>query len=574
MTTQTDAEAPVAYRSNGTGDQSFKAEPDVGPPEVDEAPGRRYRDAPVRTVDLPPSFLEAEGGPFTRKGTPRLALLCAARAALLQRKEDAADTDALRYDSGRHAVRKEGTHVKSIQGHAEDIWRRVYKRPVPQDDPLDDPEFRTFYDRTRRALKRSDLVEDMGPAVPDPSKKIRDRHGKRWRLSEATREAQKRRETADPLPFVRCTGPPVEDDTADVWTCVERRVARENDLHREFSHAVTASELGGPRWTGDGRRFERRYARDGGDRPRYCTIGRWRPEAVDRPDRRRQAVRVPWIVAEIDGRNEQGEKDRGVSDRLARRLLRRLDTFDVDLSDVVVSYSGNASIHVRIPDGAIGCPLYRSARDATESIGRFFDRLCGRDEELRRAIDGACFRPGQLIRAIGSTHEATGRQTVATTADRFLEKPSSFLWHLSEPQFEYSPPEAFPLPRRAGFVSGLSALLDPPVVSPSNGVVENECSTECIPPGVERARGSAVGRVEKGVREGEPWGPDVGRPCAVGRNWAALFVAHEALRECPGREAAWTVVRRWNQRNDPPLPRGELKEVFEKACRYQRGHCR
>lgn len=541
---------------------------------MEEAPRRRYREVPVRAVDLPPSFVEAEGGALTREGTPRLALLCAARAALLQRKDDANEFDALRFDTGRHAVRTEGTHIKSIQGHAEDIWRAVYKRPVPEDDPLDDPEFRTFYDRTRRALKRSDLLTDEGPAVPDPSKEVRDRHGKRWSLSERLREAESGRETADPPLFVRCTGPPIEDETAGVWARAERHVAREEGLHREFTHAVTASELDGPRWTGDGRRFERRYAREGSDCPRYRTIGSWRPEAVDRADRRKQAVRVPWIVAEIDGRTEQGEKDRGVSDRLARRLLRRLYAFGVDLSDVVVSYSGNASIHVRIPDGAVGCPIYRSSKAAQDCIARFFDRLCGRDDTLREAIDDACFRPGQLIRAIGSTHEATGRQTVATDGKTFLEKPATFLWSLSEPQFEYTAPQRFPLPRRTAFMPGLSALLNPPVLPSSNGVVENECSTEYIPPRVEDGQGGAVGRVERGVREGEPWGPDVGRPCAVGRNWAALFVSHEALRECPGRESAWTIVRRWNERNDPPLPRQELKTVFLKACRYDRGHCR
>jgi hypothetical protein len=557
--------------------------PSVDTPKVDEPEGRLYRAAPVETVALPDSFVEAVGGAFTRKGTPRLELLCAARGAYVQRRSDAAASDVLQFDTGAYAFREEGEHIKSIQSHAEDIWRRVYKRPIPEGNPLDNSGFRTLYDRTRRALKRSDLLEDRGPAVPDPNKRVQDAHGKRWSLSDRLREAESGTESAAPPQLTRCKGEGPDRGASDVWTRVERRVAQESELHREFTHAVTASALDGPRRTAHARRFERRHAREGGDRPRYVTVGRWHPEAVGRSDRRKQAVRVPWIVAEIDGRNESGEKDRAASDRLARRLLRRLDSFGVDLSDVVVSYSGNASIHVRIPDGAVGCPIYRDGRAAKESIQRFFDRLCGSDSELRTAIDDACTRPGQLIRAVGSIHEATGRQTVGTTADRFLEKPAAFLWSLSEPQFQYSPPERYPVPRRAAFVPGLSALLSPPsnpnLDAPETPNSEGSSKTN-VQQCVSGERGVSDGavfalrdRLRGGVGEGEPWGLDVGRPEVVGRNWAALFFSHLVLAEKESREGAWRIVRDWNRRfNAPPLPESELRGVFERAADFQRGY--
>lgn len=564
----------------------------VEPPTVDEPTDRRYRAAPVETVALPDSFVESNGGAFTRKGTPRLELLCAARGAYVQRRSDAADSDALRFESDalprdEHAYvyREEGEHIKSIQSHAEDIWRRVYKRPIPEGDPLDHEYFRRFYDRTRRALKRSDLLGDRGPAVRHSKKQVRDAHGKRWGLSEGLREAERDAESAAPPPMVRCKGEGGDQGATDVWGRVERRIARDEELHREFSHAVTASEIDGPRRTADGRRFERRHARDGGDRPRYVTVGRWRPEAVSHSDRRGQAVRVPWIVAEIDGRAANREKDRAVSDRLARRLLRRLDDFGVDLSDVVVSYSGNASIHVRIPDGAVGCPIYQDARAAKQSIHRFFDRVCGADDALRTAIDDACFRPGQLIRAIGSIHEATGRQTVGTTANRFLEKPPSFLWYLSESQFEYSPPERYPLPRRTSFVPGLSALLDPPPKSSLDGaeIPNSDGSSktnvqQCVSGGSgvsDRGPFALRGRLRGGVEKGEPWGLDVGCPEAVGRNWAALYFAHLVLAEKESREGAWRIVQEWNRRfNSPSLPEQEIRGVFDRAANFQRGHVR
>ena len=79
---------------------------------------------------------------------------------------------------------------------------------------------------------------------------------------------------------------------------------------------------------------------------------------------------------------------------MSDRLARRLKDFDVDISGAVVSYSGNASIHVRTPDRAVGCPIYRNARAAKESLSRFFNHLCGQDETLRQAIDNVCLHPG------------------------------------------------------------------------------------------------------------------------------------------------------------------------------------
>ena len=558
----------------------------LDPPEVDEPHSRAYRSVPVRTVDLPSEYIEEAGGALTRKGTPRIELLAAARGAFLQRKENASESEALGYDSGLRALREDGTFIKSIQGFAEDISRRVYKRSVPE-DPQEDEWFSRLYERTRAALRRSDHLENEGAAVQHESKLVRDKHGRRWELSDELREAESGRESAEPHPFVRCKGGIPEDDETGAWTRVERRVAREESLHKEFTHAVTASELSGSRRTADGRRWELRHAREGGEEPRYCTIGRWRECEVDRTDRKRCAVRVPWIVAEIDGKNEYGEKDRGVSDRLARRLLQRLEAFGVDLSDVVVSYSWNASIHIRIPDGAVGCPLYRSARDAERSIRAFFDQLCGEigsspgdadsvleaDPELREAIDDACFRPGQLIRAIGSTHEATGRQTVGTTADTFMDKPAEFLWHLSEPQFEYSPPKKFPLPRRARLIRGLSCLLEASKSEASEKL--EEMNVRQSPSGMgsvgEVEGSSPVGRVWGGVARGEAWGEDLDR-AVCGRNWASLFVAHYFLHRCDTVLSAWGELSKWNRRNRPPLSRSELRCVFDSACRFHRGH--
>lgn len=527
-----------------------RGEPPVEPPSVDAPTGRRYREVPVRAVDLPPSFVEAEGGAFTRKGTPRLDLLCAARAAFLQRKEDANEYDAIRYDSGRHAVRKEGMIIKSIQGFAEDVWRRVYKRPLPQEDPLDDPDFRRFYDRTRRALKRSDLVEEEGPAVPDPNKFVRDAHGKRWRLSEALREAERGRETADPPSFVRCTGPPIEDDTAGVWARVERRIARENELHRACTHAGTAHEVSEHSWrhrVAHGRRYERRHARNGTEAARHVTVGRWREEAARRNDRGKHAVRCPWVVFELDA------KTREENDRLARQLCRRLEDLDVNVEDVLVAYSGNKSLHVRVPDGCLGCPLYVDGRAARRKLRTLVHEVAGGNEALVDALDMGLCSPGRTIRAIGSVHPSTERHTVACTADVFLDKSPSYLWALSES--EYTPPNEHPLPRNATFAPALARLLDPTITPPSRGGLKLN---------VQQSSSGSMGQVvmSSSVRDGV----EEGR-----RNEVALRVAHVLLFREDGQRGAWRRLREWNRRCDPPLALTELHRVFESAARFQVG---
>lgn len=536
----------------------------VEAPDVDEPHERRYRVAPVRTVALSESFVEDAGGAFTRQGTPRLEVLAAARGAYVQRKADAAKSDALTYDSGVYTVREDGTHIKTVQGHAEDIWRRIYKRPVPEGDPLEDEAFSRFYRRVQKAVQRSDHLEDRGPAVEHPDKPVRDKHGKRWQLSGRLRKAERGREIDAPPDYIQCTDPP-EEDTAGVWSCVERHIARDESLHREFTHAVTTRRIADPEnegedrrefkyFTAKGRRFERRYSREGSEAPRYVSVGRWRPEAVGRDDRHRQPVRVPWLVAEIDGNGREH------SDELARRLCRRLEEKGADLSGVLVSFSGNRSVHVRIPDGMIGCPLYRDSRTCRRKIRQFFRELCGEDRELYRHLDSALFSPNQLIRAIGTPHEKTGRRCVATTADRFLDKPPCYLWHLSERQFEYTPPERFPLPRRAGFVPALAALLHTEDSNPR----ETECLTEEVPSarGGRGREGVGGGRVVEAVRGGVAEGF---------RNTSAVYVAHEMFRECPTARVAWRMLRRWNQRNDPPLPKRELRGVFEKVVRWRRG---
>lgn len=480
----------------------------------------------------------------------------------------------LKYDDGAVAPRREGEHVKSVQTYAEDAWRRLYKRAVPEGDPLEHEEFETFYRRLQKAMQRTSYVENRGNAVTSGGRINRHEHGRRMAPSEEVRAAAEGSQVTAPPQAVPTTAPDsfsvrksgtdadTDADSRDVVWEMERSVAKSEELHKAFTHAITAGRLVGPRRSGKGRRFERRRARDADGRPHYLSVGWWREEEVQRKGTTR-AVRVPWLIAEIDGRGSRGDKNRQISDQLARRLLRRLKEFGVDLSEVVVSYSGNASIHVRIPDGVVGCPIYRSEQAATSALRRFFDEVCRDDTGLRKAIDNTVLRPSQLIRAIGSVHEDTGRRTVGTTADRYLKKPSSFLWSLSEPEFRYSPPESYPLPRRAEFNPKLAGILytkPPSSDSSPEGNVSQLVSSST----------GAVARLRDGVSEGEAWGLDVGGYAhAEGRNWAALIWSHFVLGQDQTERNAKDALRKWNKQNDPPLPENELRRVFDHALRYR-----
>jgi len=515
-------------------------------------------------VDLPSSFVGDVGGAFTRQGTPRLGVLAAARGAFLQRKFDSADTAPLQFDSGHVAPHEDGTFIKSIQGFAEDAWRRIYKRPIPEGDPLDDDEFSRFYRRVQKSVQRSGHLEDRGPAVQDPNKKVRDAHGKRWSLSDELHEAQSGRESADPPEAIRCTGPEPEPGTADVWTRVERRVAREEKMHTEFTHARTARHLDADSWRwreAEGRRYERRHAREGTEAARHVSVGRWREEAVGRADRRGQAVRVPWPVAELDADTWEENARHGAT------ILRRLEERGADLSSVLVAYSGNKSLHIRIPDGMLGCRIYRDTDTARRRIEAFFRRLLKDDPEVIDALDFGVCSPQRTIRAVGSVHPKTGRQTVACTADTFLEKPPCFLRGLSEG--EYTPPEGYPLPRRATFCEALSALLDPVPNGPengrSNGPKTGGAKSECL------THGFNVSCLDCGDDVLALLRPPVDGVSEGRRNETAFSMAHRLVTTKDGQREAWQALKWWNRRNDPPLDEKELRTVFESVARFRVG---
>lgn len=413
------------------------------------------------------------------------------------------------YSGRNHIVRREaGSVVKSIQGIAEDLYRRIHKRLPPPQDPLEDPRFRSFYDRVRRAMQRaartdqaedtsnpsliasegtvadipsptrsahirpsekpddrigrpkdqpSPLVCHLGPAVPSQNKLVRDRNGQRWQVSPALQSTPPEK-VAQTTRAVRSSGPaptvPWHRPYLDPMQIAEAIYAHREALHKQFTHGWKAT-IQKRQWTRHqprhARRSETSIATQGSDRPSFISVGRWREDEIDRRHLD-SAVTVPWIIADIDGTGP------ATSAKHAKTLCRLLVKYGLDPSHLIVSYTGGHGYHVRIPHGAVGCPVYQDVEAAQTLLTQFFDELCTGHPKLRAAIDDTACRPTQMIRMIGSDRPHGGR-CVAVAGDIFLELHHLvLLGHSDNTRYDGF---SLPRPEEAPYTPGLKYLLLP-----------------------------------------------------------------------------------------------------------------
>jgi hypothetical protein len=258
-------------------------------------------------------------------------------------------------------------------------------------------------------------------------------------------------------------------------------------------------------------------------------------------------------------------------------LIYSLPAAEIDLSNIVVTYSRGGSIQLRIPDGLLGCPIYPTSRAATNAIRHFFFDLCPTNEVLRDAIDKRLVYPGRLVPMIGSINPETGQRVVGTDAESFLESPNESLLRCSEQHVKYTQQDHCPAPEQADFHWLPFLFLDPRRRDPDHehaGGAKDGKEVEYIVrqshtpygdyPGIGTTRSCMLNYLASGVSRGEDWGTSID-PWYKGRNRAALFVSHDRLRAHENRERAWRAVKAWNSRNRPPLPEDELRVMFKKA---------
>jgi hypothetical protein len=280
--------------------------------------------------------------------------------------------------------------------------------------------------------------------------------------------------------------------------------------------------------------WERRYAREGSERPRYRTIGQWRsrgppttPGATSRPS---ECLGPSLRSTGGEGR----DKDREVSHRLARRLK----DFNVDLSGAVVSYSGNASIHVRISDGAVGCTIIEMPGRQRKACVVFSTTSAGKTRRSGgRSTTPAYTQASSSAPSVASTRPQGGIPSDARQMS-FCLSPPRFCFFSRSRSSSTACQRLFPCPV-SRIRSGALCARQPAGYPQDSNDQKTNVSQSTSPQKEDGGVGAVIDRVNRGMREGEPWGPDVGRPCAVGRNWADLFVAHDVLRRSGSEESAW-----------------------------------
>lgn len=394
------------------------SEGDLCTRKVEEIPdGRPYRSGEVRGKKLPAQLVRSTGL-LSHMGTPREEWAILAIAARLSEVTEGSEADAVRYRNvhtrTEHQVeREEDTIHKSRLSFVEDLRRRIWKkakspdkRELREDWPED---LRRDYDRIRHSIERleeQEYLQNEGPAVEADNELVQSLNGLRWAVQEEFRDLP---DAKPQRRFVRCTGPEPEIDRSalhfDVLDSLERIVAYRESLHEQFTAGWKAEQPEGD-WTphtakADARRSHQWTARNGTSHPQYISVGRWRTEEIEE-DATERAVTMPWVVFDIDAESRErcGELGSELIDRLAEHLS------EDQLEDVVCSYSGGTSVHVRVPAGLLGNPVFKSADAAARALSEFADELCGPDSELRAAIDDRLFHPRQLVRMIGSTYAA------------------------------------------------------------------------------------------------------------------------------------------------------------------------
>lgn len=610
---------------------------------VEEIPsGRPYRSGEVRSKKLP-GYLVRSLGLVSHMDTPREEWAALAIAAHLSDVTEGSDADATcyrnRHTGNQHLVeREEGTIHKSRQSFVEDIRKRLYKRAASPEDRDHraqwSNQFEADYDRLRHAIDRlaeGDYLVNEGPAVDAEKKPVRDRNGRRWAVMPELRNQP----DADPQRrFVRCTGPEPEMDReslhVDVLDNLERLVAYREDLHGAFTAGWKAEQRGG-KWRkhqakSDAARSHQWTARNGTDRPQYVSTGRWRPEEIeDESLKGERAVTVPWIVFDIDA--DSRKRCAELAHQLVELLSEHLS--DEQLKQVVCAYTGGTSIHVRVPAGFLGNPVYKNADAAAQTLSEFADRLCEGNPDLREAIDDRLFHPRQMVRMIGSTYEedtdppdnsswrphliqrlstrpqVEDQQHAAQIADKVLDFLQDRHLDASDVTFDFNgthpvtvtdAPDRTPNTNRVVATDALDFLLfgprplwarskdgthqpfdlPDPTEAEHHETLANLLDSAPTQVSTPRKKSDTYSVAKQPVsgeyaralevtEEGEKWGRDVDKPSLVGRNRAALTVA---LFKLTHSTTPWQDVRAWNGRMVDPLPEAELRKTFRSAERH------
>ena len=442
---------------------------------------------PDAFAELPQAVID-EVGLNTHKGA-RLDLMVLAHH--LRADRESSRSDLVQYEQGFVVALGEDEYVMAMQTTAEDAYARL-----------------------TGITDRSDLEDVQGRRLPDFERFYRRiLYGTVWKLGRL-------KEYCVPAAAYACAVGGIQAAFLDehpgryrlAEACVSKRNRGRYLDHQSWNETV---------------------AEAGTDQDRHTSIGAFSTAFADETT----PCTVPFVVLEVEA-PDIVEAHEGT-----HRLLETL-ALDVDLSQVIVAYSGNKSFHVRLAHGLFGKPVYASADCARMVIGRFAESYT--DETL----DTSLFDPRHLIRMIGSKHER-GLYCTAFYGDRFLE----MRLHEITSAAQAFQPFALPDPSAAAVAAPLRLALEEAALTLERFYVPDFDDV------ASSVSGGAIRRALQGCEEGEGW-----HDKHIGRNKLIFVAACHFLRHATPA-VAWAQVLEVNRRNSPPLPEREVKHCFKSARR-------
>jgi hypothetical protein len=528
-------------------------------------------------------------GGLTYGDTVNVELPILSYLAGLQREQPDGER-TLEYDHGEEITVAEDEIIVSMQKVARAIAQRFYYYPTPGGSTTADKRFSCFYRSVVNAfgkLTDTKYLDHNGPAIETGDQKS-DAYGQRYSVNLDLGSL----DVGSAPPSIATAATPSSDSPADSYgkkfvseyseqgssgrrlvdvpAMFDRLVMEHTEQWESFteqaSKSTTASESGdenfcAPERGVDGFDWQRRQAQpstverdDGKENSRHLTTGAYKPGHATHDQRSRLSCTVPFVVLEIDGETPQ------LCLEYARRILRWLDSIDVPVEEVTVTYTGNQSFHVRLPAGLFGKPIFRSTRVATRTIRELYRMIEDKIGKLGGAhVDGALASPLHHIRAIGSVHEGLyskgkTRHCVGFRGDELLERS---LQAIRQYAVNYSG-HTLPDPAEGDTHNQLHELL-----SEAHSRAQ---TPESGKEGYAESRG-IIDRIRaEGVEKGEGFAPGL-----VGRNFATRLLSLHLLQSGMSSQDAWNEIKDWNRKNIPPIGEApddyasELRYVFEKA---------
>lgn len=445
---------------------------------------------------------------------------------------------SINYKQGFALDLNEGQFAQSIQTTAEDMWARwtgdTSREGIENPNGTRTKSFDAHYKKVQRAYKK---LEKDGwiNKIRYVNPKWQGIYGTVWELNKRLERSFHLFPDCPPAPPVLIHAETEEEGTyINVVDLIGKRFRSESSAeYNQGECCIAVTERG---VYADHDSFCETVAEEQPPHPRHVSVGAFKYEDVKYIDETTPCT-VPWVILEP----EQGD----IIDRYNAtcRILEQLDSEGVDLSDVLVTFSGNKSFHIRIPQGMFGNPVFRSVETCDKALNRWAY------EHFDEVLDTDLFDPRHLIRCAGSWHEE-GTRTTAIGVDEFMggfeSAMQSFINGGDDMQItpRHASPDLFMM----------TSLINAAESLDSFWIMQYEDAPTIAQSGAFKA-------AMQGCEEGEQW-----HEKHQGRN-KLIFVAACYLLKKFDEFTAWEEILDVNAKCSPPLSEKEVKTCYQSAQR-------